>query len=50
MVISTLQAEKDSMKEFINSLESAIAVKDRDLIRLTDSIEEEREKIQRELR
>lgn len=50
MAISSLQAEKDSLKDQINQLESHIALKEREVYRVTETFEENHDKLSRELR
>jgi len=45
-----LEGERDQMKDHICSLESMIAVKDRDLRKVEEMTADEKEKLQRELR
>lgn len=50
MAISSLQTEKDTLKDQINQLESHIALKDREVDRVTETFEENHDRLSRELR
>ena len=49
-MIRGLEGERDQMRDQICTLESMIAVKDRDLRKVQEMTADEKEKLQRELR